>query len=156
MLLSQLSLSNTQAVAGGDAGYLSFMVTEPPSCTPNTQNDSPNTVTLDPYSEVGCCNSIETIKIGNLDVCHDSNAPLHSLSHAVGLDMFGWLYHIHPYTGTGCTGTAGNSISLSTQHGIAWNSFKITQDCKHITPPASSDTTVALALYQDGTAVCQQ
>jgi hypothetical protein len=155
---SGLSLSNSkgcQAVASGDGGYLSFMVEEPPTCSVNTENESDNTVTLDLYSEFGCCNSIETIKIGNIGVCHDSNAPFHSLSQAVGSNMFGWLYHIHPYSGKGCTGDAGDQISLSnkkecTQHGTAWNSFKISQDCKHVTPEISSDNTVTLALYRDG------
>jgi hypothetical protein len=155
---SGLSLSNSkgcQAVASGDGGYLSFMVEEPATCSVDTENASDNTVTLDLYSEFGCCNSIETIKIGNVGVCHDSNAPFHSLSQAVGSNMFGWLYHIHTYTGTGCTGEAGDALSLTnnkqcTQHGTAWNSFKISQDCKHITPAISSDNTVTLALYRDG------
>ncbi|KAJ0417534.1 alginate lyase-domain-containing protein [Aspergillus carlsbadensis] len=155
---SGLSLSNTkgcQGVASGDAGYQSFMLEQPPSCSVKTKNKSKTTVTLDLYSQFGCCDSIETIKVGNIGTCHDANKPFHSLSQAVGSDMFGWLYHIHPYAGTGCSGEAGDKISLSnnkhcTQHGTAWKSFRISQDCRHITPDIASDTTVTLALYRDG------
>ncbi|CEL00436.1 hypothetical protein ASPCAL00036 [Aspergillus calidoustus] len=155
---SGLSLSNSkgsQGVASGDAGSQSFMLEESLSCSVKAENESKTTVTLDLYSQFGCCDSIETIKVGNIGTCHDVNKLFHSLSRAVGKDMFGWLYHIHPYTGAGCTGEAGDKISLSnskhcTQHGTAWNSFRISQDCRHITPDTASDTAVTLALYRDG------
>jgi hypothetical protein len=136
-----ISLTNNDvcAPAGNTQTFLSFMVAEPPTCSIKTTNDSPNTVTLDLYSAFGCCSSIETIKVGNLDVCHDSNAPFHSLSEAVGANMFGWLYQIHPYTGAGCSGDAGDPISLSNsapncyENGIAWQSFKVSQTCNNPT-----------------------
>lgn len=118
---------------GEHADFLELHGRRAPTCSIKTTNDSPNTVTLDLYSAFGCCSSIETIKVGNLDVCHDSNAPFHSLSEAVGANMFGWLYHIHPYTGASCSGDAGDPISLSNsapncyENGIAWQSFKISQ-----------------------------
>jgi hypothetical protein len=78
-----------------------------------------------------------------------SHAPFHSLSQAVTLDMFGCLYHIHPYSGTGCTGrppTRSPFERSTAAHGTASR----LPDCKHVTPRPTSDITVALALYWDG------
>ncbi|KAL2786676.1 alginate lyase-domain-containing protein [Aspergillus keveii] len=155
---TSLSLSNSkgcQAVSSGNGGYQSFMLSEPQTCpVTGPAIGSDNTVTMELYSDVGCCTTVETIKMGNTGTCHEADASFHSFSQAVGKNEFGWNIHIHTFTQSGCQGDY-DSFSLSNaatcnKNGAAWKSFMIERDCARHDLDVKNDNTVSLALYRDG------
>ncbi|KAJ4288361.1 hypothetical protein N0V88_007400 [Collariella sp. IMI 366227] len=132
------------------------------SCTadvPEIASDS--TVTLRLFGGSDCCSAVETIKLGQLDSCHNSDADFGSLVQAVGQDMFDRGIKIMSYEGRDCT---GNSLSTKLTNnrqcfynegaaGTRYKSFKITAagapTCSPQSPASVSDTNVALNLFSD-------
>ncbi|KAL4877590.1 alginate lyase-domain-containing protein [Aspergillus karnatakaensis] len=152
------SLSNSkgcQAAGSGNAGYLSFKISEPATCAvtgPGVQGD--NLVTMELYSDIGCCSSFETIKMGTLSSCHNANQDFHGFSQSVGKNEFGWNIHIHTFTQEGCQGSSDQfsltNAATCNKNGIAWKSFMIEMDCARHDLTTKNDNTVSLALYRDG------
>ncbi|KAF2111870.1 alginate lyase-domain-containing protein [Lophiotrema nucula] len=103
----------------------------PTSCglAPPAKND--NTVTLNLYSDFGCCSSFETIKLGSLNQCHNGNAAFGSLMQSVSQSMFGQGIHLYAYAEADCGGTPAdmdltNDVQCTNDKITTnWQSFKL-------------------------------
>ncbi|KAL1844628.1 hypothetical protein VTK73DRAFT_2146 [Phialemonium thermophilum] len=75
-----------------------------PSCGAQPQNSDPGAMTLDLWSDHGCCGPIvETITVHTLNVCHNTGSKFNSITQAVGKNLFGHNFHVYAYSGTGCS-----------------------------------------------------
>jgi hypothetical protein len=119
-----------------------------------------NLVALQLYKENSCCTSVETIKMGTLDSCHNADAPFQGFYQSVGKNMFGRGIHVVTYEGRDCLGAISNFKLTNTAqcfpHGSNWQSFKIavTSDsdganCAPDPPAIASDNTISLKLFDE-------
>jgi hypothetical protein len=131
------------------------------SCDNALEIQSDSTVTLKLFSGSSCCSPVETIKLGQLETCHNADADFGSFIEAVGSNMFDRGIHVVTYEGRDCSGRAQeskltnskqcftNTNSLSTP----FRSFKISAagatTCSISQPTGVSTNNVALNLYSD-------
>ncbi|KAK0122337.1 hypothetical protein ONS95_010578 [Cadophora gregata] len=117
------------------------------------------TVNLRLSYEDNCCHDVETSKIGNFDICHNSNGPFSSVQQAVGKNLFDRGIKVVAYRGRDCTGGSATGLSLSNSQGCqsltsgdaGFRSYEVTEppSCASTGPGVQSDTTVTMALFSD-------
>ncbi|KAK3902244.1 alginate lyase-domain-containing protein, partial [Staphylotrichum tortipilum] len=170
----QISLSNNNKCYIGSGQYQSYMISDDAGgsgSSTSTCNSTPpkkksdTTVVLELFKESSCCTPVETIAIGNLDVCHNADASFQALKQAVGQNMFGRGIHIQLFESRDCANKAFVQTDLSNKdvctHGSeTYRSFRIasgatsntTPSCNSIGPASlvpTSDDSMRLLLHSD-------
>ncbi|KAH8667040.1 alginate lyase-domain-containing protein [Xylariales sp. PMI_506] len=124
-----------QGDTASDVHFFAIGVTHSTSagtCSVTQPAITANTVTLNLYSDDTCCSSVETIKMGTLNECHNGNAAFGSFTQAVATTLFNQGIHILLYADADCAGDA-DSINLtntaecwpSSAGASSWQSFMI-------------------------------
>ncbi|USP75255.1 alginate lyase-domain-containing protein [Curvularia clavata] len=75
------------------------------SCNAQPDKTSENTATFNLYSQNSCSTLVERIRIGNLGICHNSDAAFTSFNQKIMHNLFGKSNHALLYSGRRCTGT---------------------------------------------------
>lgn len=145
------------------------------SCDNGLDIQSDSTVSLKLFSGSDCCTPVETLKLGQLDSCHNANADFGSFLEAVGQDMFGQNIHVVTFEGRDCTGRAQESKLTNSKQCFAnsnsgsapFKSFMISakgtdsaasaplKACSVNQPAGVSDDNVAINLFSDSSC-CDQ
>ncbi len=87
MFLKTLSSTLLLLAAQVSYGMAACSIMQPPK-----KDD--NTVTLNLYSDEGCCNLVQTMSIGTIGACHRTNQPFTGWTQNVGQNLFGRDLHI--------------------------------------------------------------